>query len=136
MSKRARNNNNNPSQGRETLNVRDTPLASAYLTKIWELALGIIMVAVSFPLLLISVFVASILPSAGGIAIVTLFLVALGIGLMHDSTYQPKSKTPAAQPPTTPKASNYCIKCGTQLDKGAEFCGSCGNPVPNRQNPD
>jgi uncharacterized protein HemX len=51
------------------------------------------MVAVSFPLLLISVFVTSILPSAGGIAIVTLFLVALGIGLMHDSTYQPKRKT-------------------------------------------
>ena len=26
----------------------------------------------------------------------------------------------------------YCIKCGSLLDEGAEFCGSCGAKVPQR----
>jgi hypothetical protein len=65
------------------------------MTKVWEMALGVIILAASFPLLLISLLVwpySSIPPQQNLVTIISLVIAALGIGLMHDSNYGSKPR--------------------------------------------
>ena len=71
------------------------------MTKIWETALGIITLAASVPLLLITLFVSpysSIPPQENLLTVFAIVIIALGIGLIHDSTY----KTPGSSPKRRP----------------------------------
>jgi len=72
------------------------------MTKIWETALGIITLAASVPLLLITLFVSpysSIPPQENLLTVFAIVIIALGIGLIHDSTYKTR---PGSSPKRRP----------------------------------
>lgn len=94
------------------------------------MVLGVIITVIAVPLLIFSLFLASLIPyaagGAGGIALIALFLVALGIGLMHDSTY--KQKETSLQ--SVPQPIRACIKCGRLLYAPVPaYCPDCGTPI-------
>lgn len=49
------------------------------------------------------------------------------------SRFAPSQSSPAPGVSTgSLSRTKYCIKCGSLLDSGAEFCGNCGAKVPQR----